>query len=330
MAWGGSKECDKGPVQMWVYLPVSYRPFLVRPGDVTYIAIPHVVVSLRFPKTPSITSDIYSTSTRAPELRNGGRNLRCIGLASRRAQACDRRLYQSGFFSGDTLKGNAQDSQRVQDAWPTLSPNPVTGSSAPSQVLLVATPERDTPNTSYFLGPGLQLYQAWRMYPDIQGSFATSLFPSRNGSHEFYPLDAAYNPLYYDGYHEFDDFRNEYEKRFGKPVYVGPYMRKRGAEVTKEMKDKSLEDAEIYRRPVAAFTWNYIASVHGLPQLVSPTYESRVTRRIEQLPFVGIIIGVPGSDLRFVNLVKNALERANRPTVVLTGRSMFTDHKMNY
>lgn len=36
---------------------------------------------------------------------------------------------------------------------------------------------------------------------------------------------ASYNPLYYDGYHEFDDFRNEYEKKFGKPVYVGPYMR---------------------------------------------------------------------------------------------------------
>lgn len=66
----------------WVYLPVSYRPFLVRLGDVTYIAIPHVVVSLRFPKTPSITSDIYSTSTRAPELRNGGRNLRCCSLSN--------------------------------------------------------------------------------------------------------------------------------------------------------------------------------------------------------------------------------------------------------
>ncbi|QLI72169.1 uncharacterized protein G6M90_00g093260 [Metarhizium brunneum] len=38
-------------------------------------------------------------------------------------------------------------------------------------------------------------------------------------------IKAAYNPLYYDGYHEFDDFRNEYEKKFGKPVYVGPYMR---------------------------------------------------------------------------------------------------------
>lgn len=70
-------------------------------------------------------------------------------------------VFSKGFLTDKVMvKGNAQDSQRVQDAWPTLSPNPVTGSWAPSQVLLVATPERDTPNSSYFLGPGLQLYQA--------------------------------------------------------------------------------------------------------------------------------------------------------------------------
>lgn len=35
-----------------------------------------------------------------------------------------------------------------------------------------------------------------------------------------------------------------------------------------------------------------------------------------------------GSDLLLVDLVKNALERADRPTRVLT--DMFTDPKMNY
>ncbi|KAL2680453.1 hypothetical protein Neosp_008054 [[Neocosmospora] mangrovei] len=61
----------------------------------------------------------------------------------------------------------------------------------------------------------------------------------------------AYNPFYYDGYHEFDDFRKEYEDKFGKPVYVGPYMRwkwDRGSEVTEEMKAKSLDDVGVYRR----------------------------------------------------------------------------------
>lgn len=94
-------------------------------------------------------------------------------------------------FLTDTVivQGNVQDFQRVRDAWLTLSPNPVTGSWAPSQVLLVESPERDIPNGPYFLGPGLQLYQAWRLYPDTQGSFVTSLFPSLRGAHEFHPLD---------------------------------------------------------------------------------------------------------------------------------------------
>lgn len=70
-------------------------------------------------------------------------------------------VFSKGFLTDEVIvKGNTQDSQRLQDAWPTLSPNPVTGSWAPSQVLLVATSERDTLNSSYFLGPGLQLYQA--------------------------------------------------------------------------------------------------------------------------------------------------------------------------
>ncbi|KAJ8129848.1 hypothetical protein O1611_g3785 [Lasiodiplodia mahajangana] len=123
---------------------------------------------------------------------------------------------------------------------------------------------------------------------------------------------SAYNPFYYDGYNEYAAFRKEYEGKFGKPVYVSPYMRwkwDRGAEVTEDMKNKSLEDVEIYRRwfretilrpvgnggtsaimvmpcgnsvpqyrdathgppgPIGAFTLNYIASIQGLPQFVAP------------------------------------------------------------
>lgn len=33
--------------------------------------------------------------------------------------------------------------------------------------------------------------------------------------------------MYYDTYHTFDEFRREYLEKFGKPAYVGPYMRKR-------------------------------------------------------------------------------------------------------
>ncbi|KAH8905886.1 amidase signature enzyme [Coniochaeta sp. PMI_546] len=35
----------------------------------------------------------------------------------------------------------------------------------------------------------------------------------------------AYYPFYYDGYNEFSQFRKDHEDKFGKPAYVGPYMR---------------------------------------------------------------------------------------------------------
>lgn len=38
-------------------------------------------------------------------------------------------------------------------------------------------------------------------------------------------LQTAYYPFYYDGYNEYSDFRDKYKEKFGKPVYVGPYMR---------------------------------------------------------------------------------------------------------
>ena len=33
--------------------------------------------------------------------------------------------------------------------------------------------------------------------------------------------------MYYYTYHAFDEFREEYRKKFGKEVYVGPYMQVR-------------------------------------------------------------------------------------------------------
>ncbi|KAI1121395.1 putative amidase [Nemania abortiva] len=184
----------------------------------------------------------------------------------------------------------------------------------------------------------------------------------------------AYNPFYYDGYHEYTAFRNEYEEKFGKPVYVGPYLRwkwDRGGEVTEDMKNKSLQVVEVYRRwfkenvlrpvgnggtsaimlipcgnsvpkyrddpnsppgPVGPFTWNYIASVQGLPQFVAPIgnipYDSRVTGATEQLPVVGSIIGAAGSDAVLVDIVKKAFERNGRPINVLTGRFMFPEREL--
>ncbi|KAF2965298.1 hypothetical protein GQX73_g8269 [Xylaria multiplex] len=150
---------------------------------------------------------------------------------------------------------------------------------------------------------------------------------------------AAYNPFYYDGYHEYAAFRDDYEAKFGKPRFFNQLIvvRDRGTEVDEEMKKKSLQDVDVYRRwfretilrpignggtsaimlipcgnsvpkyrddpnsppaPVGSFTWNYIASVQGLPHLVAPIgsipYESRITKVTEQLPVVGTIIGAAG------------------------------------
>ncbi|KID83955.1 hypothetical protein MGU_08827 [Metarhizium guizhouense ARSEF 977] len=69
----------------------------------------------------------------------------------------------------------------------------------------------------------MSIADQWRQCPPDEANGKTT---------EEFLDNAAYNPFYYNGYHEFDDFRKD----------------ERGAEVTKEMKDKSMEDVEVYRR----------------------------------------------------------------------------------
>lgn len=55
---------------------------------------------------------------------------------------------------------------------------------------------------------------------------------------------------YYDGYHEYDQFRDDYKRNFGKEVYVGPYMRFRwdaGANVTKDERDRGVSEFDVFR-----------------------------------------------------------------------------------
>ncbi|MCJ1387004.1 hypothetical protein MMC17_010133 [Xylographa soralifera] len=79
--------------------------------------------------------------------------------------------------------------------------------------------------------------------------------------------------------------------------------------------------------PVPAYSMNYIASMIGLPQLITPIgqfpFDSRVSGRKEYLPVTGTIVGAKGSDLMLFNLAKAALEKANWPTKVATGRYAF-------
>ncbi|PVH71861.1 putative amidase [Cadophora sp. DSE1049] len=61
----------------------------------------------------------------------------------------------------------------------------------------------------------------------------------------------AFNPFYWDGYHEFDQFREDHETKFGKKVYVGPYMRwkwEMGASVTEDEVKQSLGEWAVYEQ----------------------------------------------------------------------------------
>ncbi|KAK4213124.1 amidase signature domain protein [Rhypophila decipiens] len=57
-------------------------------------------------------------------------------------------------------------------------------------------------------------------------------------------------PMYYDTYHTFDEFRSEYRQKFGKPAYVGPYMRKRwsiAVPFTKDDRAQGVAEMNVFR-----------------------------------------------------------------------------------
>lgn len=52
-------------------------------------------------------------------------------------------------------------------------------------------------------------------------------------------------------------------------------------------------------------------------------YDSRVSGREEFQPIVSTMVGATGSDIMLLDLAKEVLEAAGRPTAVQTGRFMF-------
>ena len=62
---------------------------------------------------------------------------------------------------------------------------------SPNTFLTVKPSEGAIPSGPYFLGQGSHLFQAWRLYPDTQGSFVSSLLPNENVDHVFCPLDLS-------------------------------------------------------------------------------------------------------------------------------------------
>ena len=70
-----------------------------------------------------------------------------------------------------------------------------------------------------------------------------------------------------------------------------------------------------------------LAPILGAPEIVVPAgqidYDSRVSGRKEVLPVCVSMMGLPGTDLSLMSLVKTLLEKSRRPAKVLTGRTMF-------
>ncbi|CAI6236284.1 unnamed protein product [Periconia digitata] len=73
---------------------------------------------------------------------------------------------------------------------------------------------------------------------------------------------------------------------------------------------------------ISSFSEGYTASILRLPQFVVPVkYESRVSGRSEYHPITVGLVGASGSDTMLVELTKQVLKYADRPTVLLTGRN---------
>ena len=83
----------------------------------------------------------------------------------------------------------------------------------------------------------------------------------------------GYNIFYHDAYHEWDDFRQEYQESFGKKPYVGPHVRylwyfciclrglssvllnasrKLGADISAQERSQAAHELEVYRDWIAS------------------------------------------------------------------------------
>ncbi|KAL9100822.1 MAG: hypothetical protein Q9163_003852 [Psora crenata] len=83
--------------------------------------------------------------------------------------------------------------------------------------------------------------ELWSQCPPVEaGGKPLKVFLSKSG----------YYPFFYDGYHEYDQFRDDYRQVFGKEPYVSPYMRFRwdkGAKVTEKERDIGLAELKVFR-----------------------------------------------------------------------------------
>ncbi|KAI1760074.1 amidase [Hypoxylon sp. FL1150] len=166
----------------------------------------------------------------------------------------------------------------------------------------------------------------------------------------------------YDNLHNFDEFRSEYQERFGKKAYG------KCKKVTAEERATAVKQAIVFRkwaletlfendpsvvmlvphgRPGANYrdiTNNvggfgipggpggpiFVISLLGVPQVVIPigqnAYQSRPSGREETAPQFTSLISVFNTDLDLLRVAAGTLRASGRPTELLTGRYAYPQH----
>ncbi|KAI4091318.1 MAG: hypothetical protein LQ344_004177 [Seirophora lacunosa] len=161
---------------------------------------------------------------------------------------------------------------------------------------------------------------------------------------------------YYDAYHEYDGFWQDYRREYEKEPYVGPLVRfgwDKGASLTMEERDQGKARLAVFRQwfhetvmrqdldslsdailvlPEGKLPFNILeilgentlAMVLELPHLVLPvgqnSYQSRASGRTEYRPVSASLVGAKGSDLMLLTLAREAFLNAGWRTEVEIGR----------
>ncbi|KAK3395311.1 putative amidase [Podospora didyma] len=197
------------------------------------------------------------------------------------------------------------------------------------------------PMTEAFITIVEKFLGATRTPISITGTWASKTPDEAGGRRCWIISKCAVRHMYHDTYHTFDDFRRDYPEKFGKPAFVGPYMRTRWgiavpftkeqrAQGVAEMKNtvtdaviimpfgsavpKYRDDTNKLPSIVGSFSVFYLPAVLQLPTLMVPIglkpYGSRISGRKEYLPIVSSFMGARCNDVVVLNLAEAALKSA--------------------
>ncbi|KAH8780104.1 amidase signature domain-containing protein [Diaporthe sp. PMI_573] len=164
-----------------------------------------------------------------------------------------------------------------------------------------------------------------------------------NLSLEDYMKDVSRNSFFYDDYHNFESFRDEYTQRYERDVAVDKLetykewfldvAMKRGKRDTlvlipiENISPRYRDDPPLAHFNPVGVPNLFLSPILGAPELTIPIgttpYDSKVTGQTEKLPIGISILGEPGRDMELFDIAYNCLKQAGRPTSVKAGYEMF-------